>query len=46
MSRQASRGVQIENPLLCLARDGLARVLPRRLLLRALDTTLAAQPVH
>ena len=44
MSRQASRGVQIDNSLLCLLRDGLARLLPRRVLLRMLDATLAAQP--
>jgi 2-polyprenyl-6-methoxyphenol hydroxylase-like FAD-dependent oxidoreductase len=44
MSRQASRGVQIDNPLLCRVRDGLASLLPRRVLLRMLDATLAAQP--
>lgn len=44
MSRQASRGVQIENPLLTAIRDGLPRLLPRGLLLGMLDATLAAQP--
>jgi 2-polyprenyl-6-methoxyphenol hydroxylase-like FAD-dependent oxidoreductase len=44
MSRQASRGVQIDNPLLCVIRDGFANLLPRRVLLRMLDATLAAQP--
>jgi len=40
MSRQASRAVQIENRLLCVVRDGLASLLPRRLLLKMLDATL------
>jgi 2-polyprenyl-6-methoxyphenol hydroxylase-like FAD-dependent oxidoreductase len=44
MSRQATRGVQIDNPLLCLLRDGFASILPRRVVLRMLDATLAAQP--
>jgi 2-polyprenyl-6-methoxyphenol hydroxylase-like FAD-dependent oxidoreductase len=44
MSRQATRSVQIENPLLCIVRDTAARLLPRSLLLRMLDTTLAPQP--
>ena len=46
MSRQASRGVHIENPLLCALRDGLASALPHRLLLRMLDSTLAAEPTQ
>lgn len=44
MSRQATRSVQIENPLLCALRDTGARLLPRGLLLRMLDTTLAPHP--
>jgi 2-polyprenyl-6-methoxyphenol hydroxylase-like FAD-dependent oxidoreductase len=44
MSRQATRSVQIDNPLLCRVRDGFASLLPRRVLLRMLDATLAAQP--
>ena len=43
MSRQASRGVHIENPLLCALRDGLAGALPHRVLLRMLDGVLAAE---
>ena len=42
MSHRATRGVQIDNPLLCAIRDGLARVAPRRVMLRMLDATLAA----
>jgi 2-polyprenyl-6-methoxyphenol hydroxylase-like FAD-dependent oxidoreductase len=44
MSRQASRGVHIENPFLCALRDGLAAAIPHRVLLRMLDTTLGAEP--
>lgn len=44
MSRQASRGVHIENPVLCAVRDGLAAAVPHRVLLKMLDATLAAQP--
>jgi 2-polyprenyl-6-methoxyphenol hydroxylase-like FAD-dependent oxidoreductase len=44
MSRQATRGVQIENSVLCAIRDTATRLLPRALLLRMLDTTLAPQP--
>ena len=44
MSRQASRGVHIENPVLCAIRDGLAATLPSRVLLKMLDATLAAEP--
>jgi 2-polyprenyl-6-methoxyphenol hydroxylase-like FAD-dependent oxidoreductase len=44
MSRQASRGVHIENPVLCAIRDGLARVLPHSLVVRMLDPVLAAEP--
>jgi 2-polyprenyl-6-methoxyphenol hydroxylase-like FAD-dependent oxidoreductase len=43
MSRQASRGVNIENPVLCAIRDGLARVLPHSLVVRMLDPVLAAE---
>ena len=41
MSRQATRGVQIDNPLLCILRDGFMRLLPRQLILRIQDATLA-----
>ncbi|HVS47978.1 MAG TPA: FAD-dependent monooxygenase [Candidatus Dormibacteraeota bacterium] len=41
MSRQATRGVQIDNSLLCAMRDGFMSVLPRRLILRIQDATLA-----
>ena len=41
MSRQATRGVQIDNPLLCALRDGFMSLLPRRLILRIQDATLA-----
>jgi 2-polyprenyl-6-methoxyphenol hydroxylase-like FAD-dependent oxidoreductase len=41
MSRQATRGVQIDNSLLCALRDGFMSVLPRRLILRIQDATLA-----
>lgn len=44
MSRQATRGVQIENPLLGILRDAFVRALPQRLVLRTLDATLAASP--
>jgi 2-polyprenyl-6-methoxyphenol hydroxylase-like FAD-dependent oxidoreductase len=43
-ARQATRGVQIDNPLLCALRDGFASLLPKRVVLRMLDATLAAQP--
>jgi 2-polyprenyl-6-methoxyphenol hydroxylase-like FAD-dependent oxidoreductase len=46
LSRQATRGVQIENPLLCAIRDGLMSVLPRRLVVRVQDATLAPDSVH
>lgn len=46
MSRRAARAVQISNPLLCAIRDGLARLLPRRVMLRMLDATLAAPKVE
>jgi 2-polyprenyl-6-methoxyphenol hydroxylase-like FAD-dependent oxidoreductase len=46
MSRQASRGVHIENALLCALRDGLASALPQSVLLRMLDSTLAAEPAQ
>lgn len=44
MSRQTTRGMQIYNPLLCFLRDGLASLLPRRVILRMLDRTLAGEP--
>jgi len=44
MSRQATRSVQIENPLLCIVRDTAVRLLPSSVMLRMLDTTLAPQP--
>jgi 2-polyprenyl-6-methoxyphenol hydroxylase-like FAD-dependent oxidoreductase len=43
-ARQATRGVQIDNPLLCTLRDTFASLLPRWLVLRMLDATLAAEP--
>ena len=46
MSRQATRGVQIDHPLLCAVRDGLAMLVPRRVVLRMLDGTLAAPKVE
>ena len=45
MSRQAARGVQLESPLLCALRDGLVSLLPRRLIERMQDATLAADPL-
>jgi 2-polyprenyl-6-methoxyphenol hydroxylase-like FAD-dependent oxidoreductase len=42
MSRQATRGVQIENPMLCAMRDRFIGLLPLRLVLRTLDGTLGA----
>jgi 2-polyprenyl-6-methoxyphenol hydroxylase-like FAD-dependent oxidoreductase len=44
LSRQATRGVQIDNPLLCALRDGLMSLIPRRLIMRAQDGVLAAEP--
>jgi 2-polyprenyl-6-methoxyphenol hydroxylase-like FAD-dependent oxidoreductase len=41
MSRQATRGVQIENPALCALRDGFMRLLPRQLIVKMQDATLA-----
>jgi 2-polyprenyl-6-methoxyphenol hydroxylase-like FAD-dependent oxidoreductase len=43
MSRQASRGVHIENPVLCAIRDGLARIVPNAVVVRMLDPVLAAE---
>jgi len=40
MSRQATRGVQIENPLLCSLRDGFMRLLPTRLIVKMQDASL------
>jgi len=41
MSRQATRGVQLDNPVLCALRDGFMSVMPRRLIMRIQDATLA-----
>jgi 2-polyprenyl-6-methoxyphenol hydroxylase-like FAD-dependent oxidoreductase len=41
MSRQTTRGVQIENPLVCALRDGLISLVPRALIMRMQDATLA-----
>jgi 2-polyprenyl-6-methoxyphenol hydroxylase-like FAD-dependent oxidoreductase len=41
ISRQATRGVQIDNPLLCAIRDGFMSLLPQQLILRIQDATLA-----
>jgi 2-polyprenyl-6-methoxyphenol hydroxylase-like FAD-dependent oxidoreductase len=41
MSRQATRGVQIENPVLCALRDGFMSALPRRFIVKMQDATLA-----
>ncbi len=43
MSRQATRGVQIDNPLLCILRDSFMSLLPSRLILRIQDATLAPE---
>jgi hypothetical protein len=40
MSRQATRGVQIENPLLCSLRDGFMRLMPTRLIEKMQDASL------
>jgi 2-polyprenyl-6-methoxyphenol hydroxylase-like FAD-dependent oxidoreductase len=45
LSRQATRGVQIENALLCAFRDTLMSLLPRRLVVRVQDATLAPDVV-
>jgi 2-polyprenyl-6-methoxyphenol hydroxylase-like FAD-dependent oxidoreductase len=42
MSRQGTRGVQLDNPLLCALRDGLMSLMPRPLIARIQDATLAA----
>ena len=42
VSHQATRGVQIENPILCAMRDGFIGLLPQGFVLRTLDQTLAA----
>ena len=44
MSRQGTRGVQLDNPLLCALRDGLMSLMPRPLIARIQDTTMAAEP--
>jgi len=41
MSRQATRGVQIDSPMLGAVRDGFMRLLPRRMILKMQDATLA-----
>jgi 2-polyprenyl-6-methoxyphenol hydroxylase-like FAD-dependent oxidoreductase len=41
MSRQATRGVQLDNPALCALRDGFMSLIPRRLIMRIQDATLA-----
>jgi 2-polyprenyl-6-methoxyphenol hydroxylase-like FAD-dependent oxidoreductase len=41
VSHQATRGVQIENPILCAMRDGFIGLLPQGFVLRTLDSTLA-----
>ena len=46
MSRRAARGVQIDNPLLCAIRDGFMSLLPRRLVVRIQDESLAADPAR
>lgn len=43
LSRQASRSIQSDNPLLCRVRDLAVRLLPPSALLRALDATLATR---
>lgn len=43
MARQATRGTQIENPLLCALRDGIAGLMPSWLFLRLLDSYLGAR---
>jgi 2-polyprenyl-6-methoxyphenol hydroxylase-like FAD-dependent oxidoreductase len=42
-ARQATRGVQIENPVLCALRDTFARLLPRSIVLRMMDASLATE---
>jgi 2-polyprenyl-6-methoxyphenol hydroxylase-like FAD-dependent oxidoreductase len=41
LSRQATRGVQIDNPLLCALRDGFMSLMPQRLIVKIQDATLA-----
>jgi 2-polyprenyl-6-methoxyphenol hydroxylase-like FAD-dependent oxidoreductase len=41
VSRQATRATQLENGTLCALRDGLARYMPRWLLFRMMDATMA-----
>src|SRR6266571_2631027 len=45
-SRQATRGVQIDHPLLRAMRDTFVRVMPRTLVLRMLDETWSAGPAR
>ena len=40
MARQATRATQLDNPLLCAVRDGLAGLMPNWLFLRLLDSYL------
>lgn len=42
MSRQATRGVQLDNPVLCAIRDGFMSLMPRPLIVRIQDATLAS----
>lgn len=42
MSRQGTRAVQIDNPVLCALRDRLMSLMPRPLIVRIQDATLAA----
>jgi 2-polyprenyl-6-methoxyphenol hydroxylase-like FAD-dependent oxidoreductase len=44
MSRRATRGVQIDNPVLCAIRDGFMSLMPRRVIVRIQDASLAADP--
>jgi 2-polyprenyl-6-methoxyphenol hydroxylase-like FAD-dependent oxidoreductase len=41
-SRQATRGVQIDNTFLCAIRDGFMSLIPRRVIMRMQDAVLAA----
>jgi 2-polyprenyl-6-methoxyphenol hydroxylase-like FAD-dependent oxidoreductase len=41
LSHQATRGVQIANPVLCGLRDGFMSLLPRRFIVKMQDATLA-----
>jgi 2-polyprenyl-6-methoxyphenol hydroxylase-like FAD-dependent oxidoreductase len=43
MSRQATRGVQLDNPVLCAIRDRFMSLMPRRMIMRIQDATLAGE---